>query len=88
MVVILFVVARLVTVPVINRVHVLLMLIHVHVILKILVHIFVVVMVVIRVFVEIIFVIAVLIVILILLPLVMEQTVLRIVSNIQIIIVK
>lgn len=72
MVVILFVVVRLVTVPVINRVLVLLILIHVNVILYKFVHMFVVVMVVIGALVDPIIVIVVLII-------VMEQNVFSIV---------
>ena len=82
MVAILFVVVRQVTVPVINRVPVLLMLIHVRVILKMPAHLIVVVTVVIGAFVVVIFVIVVLIASLILL-LVMEQTGLHIVSSMQ-----
>ena len=85
---ILFVVVRQVTVPVINRVLALLMLLYVHVILKMLAHLIVVARVVIEAHVVVICVIVVLIAILILLLPVMEQTVLCIVSSIPIIIVK
>ena len=80
-------VARLVTVLVINRVLVLLMLLYVHVILKMPVHLIVVVRAVIGAYVVVIYVIVVLIAPLILLPLVIEQTVLRFVRSIPIIIV-